>query len=101
MANRFRWRGRCKRSQTKQWKIGYYYPYHHPIRDIRLAVMDSTVSSHKAGDLELDLARFRTRAGVSLKAIADRTKIGLRFLQAIEGEQFEKLPGGIFSTSYL
>lgn len=63
--------------------------------------MDSTVSSHKAGDLELDLARFRTRAGVSLKAIADRTKIGLRFLQAIEGEQFEKLPGGIFSTSYL
>ena len=63
--------------------------------------MDSTVSSHKRGGVELDLTRFRTRAGVSLEAIAHRTKIGLRFLQAIEGEQFEKLPGGIFSTSYL
>jgi len=63
--------------------------------------MDSTVSSHKTRGLELDLTRFRTRAGVSLEAIAHRTKIGLRFLQAIESEQFDKLPGGIFSTSYL
>jgi cytoskeletal protein RodZ len=51
--------------------------------------------------LELDLAMFRKRAGVSLEEIAQSTKIGSRFLQAIEGEQFEQLPGGIFSTSYL
>jgi cytoskeleton protein RodZ len=49
----------------------------------------------------LDLARFRRKAGVSLEQIADRTKISLRFLRAIEAEEFEKLPGGIFSTSYL
>ena len=49
----------------------------------------------------LDLARFRRKAGVSLEQITDRTKISLRFLRAIEAEEFEKLPGGIFSTSYL
>jgi cytoskeletal protein RodZ len=51
--------------------------------------------------LDLDLPRFRKRAGVSLEHIAQITKISSRFLQAIEGEQFEQLPGGIFSTSYL
>jgi cytoskeletal protein RodZ len=49
----------------------------------------------------LDLSRFRKKAGISLEQIADRTKISLRFLRAIEAEEFEKLPGGIFSTSYL
>jgi cytoskeletal protein RodZ len=49
----------------------------------------------------LDLSIFRGKAGVSLEQIADRTKISLRFLRAIEAEEFEKLPGGIFSTSYL
>jgi transcriptional regulator with XRE-family HTH domain len=80
-------------------------PYYHPIRYIKLGVMDSSVSSpsssHRARSLELDLSRFRKRAGVSLEDIAQRTKIGSRFLQAIEDEQFEQLPGGIFSTSYL
>ena len=33
--------------------------------------------------------------------IAANTKISLRFLKAIEKEEFDKLPGGIFSTSYL
>jgi cytoskeletal protein RodZ len=49
----------------------------------------------------LDLPRFRKKAGISLEQIADRTKISLRFLRAIEAEEFNKLPGGIFSTSYL
>jgi transcriptional regulator with XRE-family HTH domain len=49
----------------------------------------------------LNLSRFRKKAGVSLEQIADSTKISLRFLRAIEAEEFEKLPGGIFSTSYL
>src|SRR5579859_3868922 len=49
----------------------------------------------------LDLSRFRKKVGVTLEQIADRTKISLRFLRAIEAEEFAKLPGGIFSTSYL
>jgi cytoskeletal protein RodZ len=63
--------------------------------------MHSSVSSQGAPCLELDLPRFRKRAGVSLEQIAESTKIGSRFLKAIESEQFEQLPGGIFSTSYL
>jgi len=49
----------------------------------------------------LDLSRFRKNSGISLEDIAAETKISLRFLRAIEAEQFDKLPGGIFSTSYL
>jgi len=63
--------------------------------------MHSPVSSHRAASLELDLPRFRKKAGVSLEQIAQETKIGSRFLEAIESEQFAQLPGGIFSTSYL
>ena len=49
----------------------------------------------------LDLSKLRRTKGISLEEIAERTKISLRFLHAIEAEEFEKLPGGIFSTSYL
>lgn len=63
--------------------------------------MQSSVSSRQTPDLELDLPRFRKRAGVTLEQIAKTTKIGSRFLEAIEAERFEQLPGGIFSTSYL
>ena len=48
---------------------------------------------------QLNLARTRERRGISLKQIAESTKISVRFLQAIESEEFGELPGGIFSTS--
>jgi cytoskeletal protein RodZ len=49
----------------------------------------------------LDLRKSRLDKGVSLEDIAENTKISIRFLRAIEAEEFEKLPGGIFTTSYL
>jgi len=49
----------------------------------------------------LNLATSRVNRGISLEQIADGTKISIRFLRAIEDEEFEKLPGGIFNTSYL
>ncbi|MBC8167905.1 MAG: helix-turn-helix domain-containing protein [Bryobacteraceae bacterium] len=49
----------------------------------------------------LGLERIRRKKGVSLQEIADSTKIGTSFLQAIESEQFEKLPGGIFDLNYI
>jgi len=49
----------------------------------------------------LGLGELRERSGVSLEQIAERTKISMHFLRAIEQEDFGKLPGGIFSTSYL
>jgi cytoskeletal protein RodZ len=63
--------------------------------------MHSSISSQRVRSLELDLAIFRKRAGVTLEQIAQSTKISSRFLRAIEEEQFEQLPGGIFNTSYL
>ncbi len=47
------------------------------------------------------LAVIRQRNGLSLEQIADSTKISSRFLRAIEAEQYDKLPGGILSRSYL
>jgi cytoskeletal protein RodZ len=49
----------------------------------------------------LELSRLRNQAGISLEEIAAATKISLRFLRAIEAEEFDQLPGGIFNTSYL
>ena len=49
----------------------------------------------------LGLARRRRRKALSLEQIAETTKIGVRSLQAIETEEFQKLPGGIYSTSYI
>jgi hypothetical protein len=89
------------KTKTKSAQISYHVPYYHPIRCIRLAAMQSSVSSNRAADLELGLARFRKKAGVSLDQIAQSTKISSRFLTAIESEHFDQLPGGIFSTSYL
>ncbi|MBZ5608621.1 MAG: helix-turn-helix domain-containing protein [Acidobacteriia bacterium] len=59
------------------------------------------MSSDPRPERALDLEDARKRAGVSLDEIADATKISVRFLKAIEAEEFEKLPGGIFTTSYL
>jgi len=49
----------------------------------------------------LGLARWRRKRALSLEQIAQTTKIGVRSLQAIENEEFKKLPGGIYSTSYI
>ena len=49
----------------------------------------------------LGLEQIRRRNGVSLNQIAESTKISTFFLQAIETEQFGKLPGGVFTRSYI
>jgi cytoskeletal protein RodZ len=49
----------------------------------------------------LNLEHQRKLAGVSLDDIAAKTKISVRFLKAIEAGEYEQLPGGIFTTSYL
>ena len=49
----------------------------------------------------LGLATIRKNRGISLAQIAETTKIGVRSLEAIERGDFQKLPGGIYSTSYI
>jgi cytoskeletal protein RodZ len=47
------------------------------------------------------LATIRNNRGISLHQIAESTKISVRSLEAIERGEFEKLPGGIYNTSYI
>lgn len=63
-------------------------------------MMRSFASSTKDNDT-LNLTALRQSRGISLREIADATKISMRFLLAIEQEDFEQLPGGIYNTSYL
>ncbi len=49
----------------------------------------------------LQLEQLRRRTGVSLQAISESTKIGTTYLRAIESEEFEKLPGGVFNTNFI
>ena len=47
------------------------------------------------------LREARERQKVSLHAIAEKTNISVRFLDAIEKNQFAKLPGGIFTRGFI
>ncbi|MEJ7608243.1 MAG: helix-turn-helix transcriptional regulator [Bryobacteraceae bacterium] len=49
----------------------------------------------------LQLEQARRRKGVSLEQIANSTKISTTFLRAIESEEFEKLPGGVYNANYI
>jgi cytoskeleton protein RodZ len=47
------------------------------------------------------LRRQRLQNGISIEKVSLDTKIGVRLLEAIEAEQFEKLPGGVFRRSFV
>lgn len=49
-----------------------------------------------ADDLGAALRRHREAAGRTLRDLADTTKLGIRTLDALERNQVEKLPPGIF-----
>ena len=49
----------------------------------------------------LELAAIRQSKAIPLEQIVETTKISKRFLQAIEAYDFDKLPGGVFNTSYI
>ncbi|WP_445784953.1 helix-turn-helix domain-containing protein [Sphingorhabdus sp.] len=56
-----------------------------------------------AGEMELIGARLnqaRLTANLALQDIADHTKISLRFLSAIENDDFSALPGRVYILGY-
>ena len=55
----------------------------------------------KEEKISLGLSTIRRNRGISLQQIAESTKISVRSLEAIERGDFRKLPGGIYTTSYL
>ncbi len=48
-----------------------------------------------------NLAGIRATKGISLQDISAATKITLRYLEAIERGEYEKLPGGVYNVSYI
>src|SRR5512146_788441 len=53
------------------------------------------------GSFGENLRREREMRGVTLQEISAATKISIRFLKSIENEEFSKLPGGLFSRSFV
>ena len=49
----------------------------------------------------LGVRAWRLKKGISLAAIAASTKLSVPHLEAIESGQFNRLPGGIYNTSYI
>ncbi len=47
------------------------------------------------------MQREREMRSISLEEIAESTKIGCRMLRALEEEDFDKLPGGIFNKGFV
>jgi cytoskeletal protein RodZ len=48
-----------------------------------------------------ELKGKREERGITLAEISDETRIGTRFLKAIESDNFAVLPGGIFTRSFI
>jgi cytoskeletal protein RodZ len=43
----------------------------------------------------------REARGISLREISEQTRISMRYLEAIESNDFKRLPGGIFNRSFI
>ena len=53
------------------------------------------------GSLGEQLRRAREARGVSLREISEQTRITMRHLEAIETDEYQHLPGGIFNKSFI
>ena len=58
-------------------------------------------ADRRIGDFGSRLREARERKGVSLREIANATKISVRALEALEKNDISHLPGGIFSRSFV
>lgn len=57
--------------------------------------------AHSMGGFGERMQREREMRSISLEEIAESTKIGCRMLRALEEEDFDKLPGGIFNKGFV
>ena len=53
------------------------------------------------GDFGARLREARERKGVSLRHIAESTRISVGILEALERNEISRLPGGIFSRAFV
>src|SRR5471032_1458611 len=59
------------------------------------------MANRPAGDFGRKLREARERRGVSLRQIANATKISVSVLEALERNDISRLPGGIFSRAFV
>ena len=43
----------------------------------------------------------REARGIALRDISEQTRISIRYLEAIESDEYQRLPGGIFNRSFI
>lgn len=58
-------------------------------------------AERQTGDFGARLREARERRGLSLRVIADATKVSVRALEALEKNDISRLPGGIFSRGFV
>jgi len=63
--------------------------------------MDSQTTTSSASSLGEELKRRREQRGITLRNISDETRINMRFLQAIESDNYRVLPGAVFNRRFV
>jgi len=48
-----------------------------------------------------ELKRERELRGIGLREVAEATKVNIRYLEAMERDDFEDLPGGVFNRGFV
>ena len=59
------------------------------------------VANRSDSDFGARMRQAREQRGVSLREIAEKTKIGISQLEALERNDISRLPGGIFSRAFV
>lgn len=68
------------------------------IAAVRPAMPELSAATEYSGPL---LRQIREARGVELREIAERSKVGMAYLQALEGEVFAKLPAAVYVRGFL
>ena len=61
----------------------------------------STRHTKMASGIGEKLRLERETQGIALRDISEQTRISMRYLEAIEGDDYRRLPGGIFNRSFI
>jgi cytoskeleton protein RodZ len=56
---------------------------------------------HAKPDFGMKIKRLREERGISLRQIADTTKLSVAALEALERNDISRLPGGIFTRAFV
>jgi cytoskeleton protein RodZ len=59
------------------------------------------MSANRPADFGTKLRQARERKGIALREIANRTKISIAVLEALERSDVTRLPGGLFSRAFV